>query len=132
MIKLFSILFSFLILAQSVNVNNGDALQLDELVEHAQFHIQEYGDSFFVFIAKHYGDLKDEHHKKHQEEKSDHEELPFQQHSQLASVLVFIVDENPFEKQKLEHSDCSETNFYYQNTYSSIHDKGVFQPPKFA
>ena len=115
-----------------MNVKYNDIFQLDEFIEHAQFHMDEYGDSFLVFISKHYGDLKDEHHKKHEEEKPDHENLPFQQQSQIAASVVFIVDLNSFEKPKSECLSCSENHFYYQNNYSSLYNKGVFQPPKFV
>ncbi len=65
-------------------------MQLDELIEHAQFHKQEYGDTFFVFPSKHYGELKAEHSKNHQEEQKDHEQLPFQCHGHIITIIAFL------------------------------------------
>ena len=68
MTKIGSIAISLLILFQSFNIHLDDVIELDELIEHAQFHSAEYGDNFFVFISKHYGELKAEHNQQHQEE----------------------------------------------------------------
>jgi len=46
MSKLFAILLSFLILTQSLRIDYDDIIQMDELIEHAQFHKAEYGDNF--------------------------------------------------------------------------------------
>ena len=66
MIKLFSISLSFLILLQSFGISFNDLSQIDEFIEHAQFHSEQYGDNVFVFISKHYGELKTDHDKEHQ------------------------------------------------------------------
>ena len=50
MSKLFAISLSALMLIQSFNIGTDDILQFDELLEHAQFHKQEYGDGFFVLV----------------------------------------------------------------------------------
>ena len=68
-----------------------DIGQIDELIEHAQMHNQEYGDNIFVFISKHYGELKAAHEKEHQEEKEDHEKLPFKQQSSITAMNVFVL-----------------------------------------
>ena len=129
---LFSIALSSLILFQSININFNDFFQLDELLEHAQFHNEKYGDTFFVFISKHYGDLKNEHKSNNQEDKTDHEQLPFQQQSNIAFVSDFILVKKDYNKQKVEYSCYSETFFYYQSSKSTFCNKGVFQPPKQA
>ena len=130
--RFLSIVISLVILGQSIGVQFGDLVQLDELIEHARFHQEEYGDNLLVFLSKHYGELKAEHAKKHQEERGEHEELPFQNHLQFASSFNFIlyrpfrllvsVPEGPFQ-QKTD-------NFYYQMPDSSLFPSGVFQPPR--
>ncbi len=134
MIKSISIFISFLVLFQSINIHLDDIIQLDELIKHAQFHKQQYGDNFFVFISKHYGDLKAEHSKKHQEEKRDHENLPFQKHLVTGSTTAIAIRLYPIQMETLSFEIKSEKadNFYYQMPYTSLFKSGVFQPPRHA
>lgn len=132
MIKLFSILTSCLILIQSLNIDFKDIVQLDELIEHSKFHSEAYGDNFFSFIAKHYGELKQEHSKQHQEEKKEHEQLPFSHlscvHASVASVLI----QANIQLLKSEPVSTNSSNFYYEELYSLFEKTSIFQPPKLA
>ena len=132
MIKLFSILTSFLILIQSVNIDFKDIVQLDELIAHSKFHSEAYGDNFFSFIAKHYGELKQEHSEQHQEEKKEHEQLPFNHQSsgQISIVSAIIQPHTQILNNKPITTKSS--NFYYQELHSLFEKTSVFQPPKFA
>ena len=96
-----------------------DISQIDEFIEHAQFHSEQYGDNVFVFISKHYGELK-----------KDHEQLPFQHQSSISTVIAFIFN-SPKEDFKIaEFSEFRTHNFFYQEPTSSLHSKGLFQPPR--
>lgn len=132
MFRLISILLSFIILIQSVNFGLDDVLHIDELIEHASFHSEAHGDSFAVFLSKHYGELKAIHEKEHQEEKEEHEQLPFNHNncSHVSSMMVLAL--NPFKEELKVHdfSEQIETNFYYQEPTSSLHSLGFFQPPR--
>ena len=132
MIKLFSILTSCLILIQSLNIDYKDIVQLDELIEHSKFHSEAYGDNFLSFIAKHYGDLKQEHNKQHQEEKKEHEQLPFNHqscaHASVASVFIPV----NIQLLKSEPITTKDSNFYYLELNSLFEKTSVFQPPKYA
>ena len=130
--KLFSILLSSLILLQTFGVHYDDIIQLDELIEHAEFHKAQYGDNMIVFLSKHYGDLKLEHQRDHQEEKKDHEKLPFNHSSSITSVADMVI--NPFktELNQLEIVDFKVLNFHYQAPTSSIHTEGILQPPRIS
>ena len=132
MTKLFSITLSALILIQSFNIGTQDLLRLDELIEHAQFHQQEHGDNFFMFISKHYGELKAEHSKNHQEEQNDHEQLPFQFQGHMSSIIAFIPTPFPYFYNNTEVLDSIDPLRYYFNFYSSLHKKRLLQPPKQA
>ena len=132
MSKLFAISLSALMLIQSFNIGADDIMQLDEMMEHAQFHEQEYGDNFFVFLSKHYGELKAEHNKNHQEQQKDHEQLPFQCQGHISSVVAFLPHQLPFYSDDIEILDSTEFNFHYFNFYSSLHEKELLQPPKQA
>lgn len=130
MSKLFSISFSFLILIQSFGISVGDIAQIDEFIEHAQFHSDQYGDNVLVFISKHYGELKAGHEKEHQEEKEDHKQLPFQQHSNITTTSAFVLNSFKEALKTVEISEFSANQFYYQESVSSLHSLGLFQPPR--
>ncbi|TDT40437.1 hypothetical protein CLV90_3284 [Maribacter spongiicola] len=131
--KLFSILLSSLIMLQSFGVHYDDIVQLDELIEHAQFHSEQYGDNVIVFLSKHYGELKADHQRDHQEEKKDHEKLPFN-HSGASHISVADVFINSYKSELnvLEFSDYTASNFYYQAPSSSLHSEGILQPPRIS
>ncbi len=133
MIKLTSIVVAFLILVQSFNIHFDDVVELDDLIEHAQFHSDQYGDNFIVFLSKHYGTQKTEHNQKHQEEKQDHERLPFQHQCQTVVLSAFVLN-----TVKIENSDPlftslhKQPNFFYSANYFSLEKETPFQPPRLA
>ncbi|RYH76107.1 hypothetical protein EVU94_03870 [Flavobacteriaceae bacterium 144Ye] len=128
--KLFAILFSFLILTQSLRIDYDHLTQIDELIEHAQFHKAEYGDNFLVFISKHYGELKDDHSKNHQEEKKDHKELPFQSHDHILAITAFVVQDHFLDIEAVEFLEFKNSHFHYLSSISTLHKKGLLHPPK--
>lgn len=130
MLKLTSIAVSLLILVQSFNIHFSDIVELDELIEHAQFHAEEYGDNFLVFISKHYGELKAEHSKKHQEEREEHEQLPFQHQCQTALLSAFVLNQTPDYPLEIDLVVCLDSNYFYQVSYHSLAQEGLFQPPQ--
>lgn len=132
MSKLFAILLSSLILMQSMRVDYDDIVQIDELIEHAQFHKAEHGDNFWVFLSKHYGELKDEHSKNHQEEEKDHEQLPFQCHDHMLTITAFVMEEFILGIEAVELFELKDSRFHYQPSQSTLHKKGLLQPPKLS
>ncbi|MFX0557989.1 hypothetical protein ACOCEA_14405 [Maribacter sp. CXY002] len=130
MSKLFAISFSFVLLLQSFGLHFNDLVQIDEFIEHAQFHSEQYGDNVIVFISKHYGELKAAHEQEHQEEQEDHEQLPFQHHCQLTSLVVFNVNAIASTIKSPVNLELSTTNFHYQAPSSSLHTRGILQPPR--
>lgn len=132
MAKLFSIVISLLILVQSFNIHANDIVDLDELIEHAQFHAEEYGDNFFVFLSKHYGELKVEHSKKHQEEKEDHEQLPFQHHCHSTSLSAFVLNQTVDYPIEVADVIDGNSNYFYQVSYHSLAQERLLQPPRHA
>lgn len=133
MTKLLSILAALLILIQSFNISFGDIVQLDELLEHAAFHKAQYGDNILVFISKHYGELKEDHHKNHKEEHEEHKNLPFQHNSCTHLVVnALVLFPNIITREKIEVHSKEGASFYYLQSDSSGHQSGVFQPPRHA
>ena len=130
MYKFTAIGIALLIFFQSINLHFSDLVELDELVEHYQFHSEEHGDNFLVFLSKHYGQQKAEHSQKHQEEQKDHEDLPFQHHTQCSQLLVFVVDSKLTLSLRSDVPSSSLDNFHYYISYSPIWGENPFQPPK--
>lgn len=129
---LFAISLSLLVFFQSVGFGISDVFMLTDLVEHAKFHSEEHGDNFFVFFEKHYGALKAEHQKNHQEEKSQHDRLPFQHNNcnHLLTEVIVIGYEFPLKKSIV--STTVKHHFYYQDLYFFLEKSTIFQPPKIA
>lgn len=123
---------SFVFLFQTIGISAGDMVQIDEFIEHAQFHSEQYGDNVIVFISKHYGELKADHDKEHQEEKEEHEQLPFNHNncSHISSLTSFVLNTDKNEFGTTEFSEFRTHNFFYQEPSSSIHSEGLFQPPR--
>jgi hypothetical protein len=128
--KLSAVILSLTILIQSFNFSFSDILQLNELIEHAQFHKEKYGDDFLTFLSKHYGEDKIEHEKDHQEELPEHEKLPFNhQHIHSIDCNSFVLNNLDFSFEKVDFKEDKITNFYYLDIYSSIYKEGILQPP---
>ncbi|MFK7783156.1 hypothetical protein [Psychroserpens sp.] len=130
MSKLLAILLSSLILMQSLRIDYDDIIQIDELIEHAQFHKVEYGDNFLVFLSKHYGELKEDHSKNHLEEKKEHEQLPFQCHDQTLTITAFVMQDVFLELETVELPELKDSRFHYQSSLSKKKKKGLLQPPR--
>ncbi|WCO02890.1 hypothetical protein [Psychroserpens ponticola] len=129
MSKLLAIIFSFLILIQSFNINFEDISKFKILLEHANYHAETYGDSFVEFIAEHYGDAKYQHAGEHEE----HKDLPFNdsQHQLTHINSSFILNSISC---NIEYSSFTEIplNFLYKESSSLFEKLAVFQPPRFA
>ena len=132
MTKVFSVVISSLILFQSLNIDWREISKLDELLEHVNMHSKKYGDNILVFISKHYGELKRDHHKDHNEEKNDHEKLPFQHDAQTISLSDFTFSNIDIPLKKDDFLTSKKSGFYYNFTYTSLEGSGIFQPPKHA
>ena len=128
--KLFSVSLSTVILIQSFGIGINNIAQIDEFIEHAQFHSTQYGDNVFIFISKHYGELKAVHNRDHQEEKEDHEQLPFQHQKHITSIIAFVLNSKNVELKILEFTELKKHSFYYQASISSLHLDGLLQPPR--
>ena len=121
-----------MILTQSFGIHVNDITQIDDFIEHAKFHSEQYGDNVFVFISKHYGQLKIDHEKEHEEENDDHEQLPFQHQSHFSSIVAFVPCTDKDEFKTPDFFKFKTNNFYYQAPASSIYLEGLFQPPQYS
>ncbi|MDP5099959.1 MAG: hypothetical protein NWQ09_01420 [Nonlabens sp.] len=132
MLKWFSTSFALLLLLQSSNISISDVLKIDNLISHARFHGEYHGDSLFVFISKHYGELKESHNQEHKHEQTEHEHLPFN-HSSCAHHVVVIAYFTPASKEELKTiqlDELKESNFHYSAPFSIAHTTGLLQPPR--
>ncbi|MEH6534892.1 MAG: hypothetical protein V7719_00760 [Psychroserpens sp.] len=127
--KVFGIVFSLLVLFQSLNIGVEDISKFSVLLEHAEYHQDTYGDSFFQFLGEHYGDVKDDHGNDHEE----HEDLPFKHNHQscVHASAAFTFDIITF---NLNYESFIEIpfNFFYKESISLFERPTVFLPPKLA
>ena len=128
MMKFIAILLSNLILLQSLNIGMESFTKIKVLLEHVEYHQEQYGDTFFDFLVEHYGDNNDlvtiTNHK-------EHKDLPFKKVSLTYNHLISDFNFNLiiFElKNKVILN--SKSNYYYQESYSHFEKSSVFQPPK--
>ncbi|MBD0831007.1 hypothetical protein [Aestuariibaculum sediminum] len=130
MSRLTVILFSFLILLQSIDINFNDLLKFDALIEHAQYHKQVHGDNFFQFIAEHYGNTA----ANHDDKPDEHKKLPFKEHHHVLCHLnspLILTQQFSYNIKNTEVIE-SPVNFFYKESVSIFEKPSVFQPPKFA
>lgn len=130
MSKIVAFLYSFLILVQSLNINFEEFSKLQAFMEHADFHKNMYGDTFFEFLSVHYGDKMTEHQNKHKE----HQDLPFKDNHQLCIHMnTSYLNQNAITFE-IKYEEFSEIpfNFFYKDSLSSFEKPTVFQPPKTA
>ena len=132
MYRLVSIVLSSMILLQSIGVTVHDLAQLGNFIEHAQYHKQHHGDTIFVFISKHYGDLKANHEREHHNEKRDHEQLPFHHQSHMCAISVFILNIQDHNIARFEFLEFQNDNFIYKEPSSSLYTEDMFQPPRLS
>lgn len=129
MTKLLALTYSFLILIQSFNINLENFSKFNALIDHAQFHKEMYGDSFFQFLAEHYGEVK--HY--HDSDNQDHENLPFKDnHHMCTHINLSFISPNISFKIGSEEFIEIPFNFVYKESFTSFEKPSVFQPPKHA
>lgn len=130
--NLLAISISLIVSIQSIGMDISDIFMLKDLVEHAKFHSKEYGDDFFTFFEKHYGELKTEHQNTHHEEKSQHDKLPFQHNNCNHSLSEVVVSGYAFPLKKSVTFYTNEHHFHYKNLYLFLEIAPIFQPPRIA
>ncbi len=130
--KIIHFILSVIILSQSMNVSAKDIIQMDDFFKHAQYHYEEFGDDLFTFVSKHYGELKEEHNKKHQNESSQHEQLPFNHHLGSHTSTIFLADFIENEQIPAPFGNLLSHHFFYLLPATSKATVDIFQPPKIA
>ncbi len=129
MTKLLALTYSFLILIQSFNINLENFSKFNALIDHAQFHKEMYGDTFFDFLAEHYGEARDNHENDHKE----HKDLPFKDnHHMCTHINLSFISPNISFKIGSEEFIEIPFNFVYKESFTSFEKPSIFQPPKHA
>jgi len=130
MSKFLALTYGFLILFQSFNISFEDMGKLDVLIEHAQYHKENFGDSFFQFLDEHYGNsfINHDHQNSNQ-----HEKLPFKHDHQSCHHTTTVFTSTIF-KFEINFIGFTEPplNFFYKDGYSLFEKLPIFQPPKHA
>lgn len=129
MMKIIAIFLSNLVLLQSLHVDIKDINKINILFEHAQFHQEKYGDSFFEFLYEHYIDQEISESQKHQE----HENLPFKEGAHHFNHLDSVLELNlGLFGLVLTNKIMSKTTFFYKESYTTFEKPSIFQPPKLS
>lgn len=128
--KISSFFMALLFLFQGTYWNMDDISRIGVLIEHARYHADAYGDNFMVFLSKHYGELQQEHDEKHQEERSEHEGLPFQNHCCVLVVADLTGLATPYTLTNSSANNDAIQNFHYQDNYASLACFEIFEPPR--
>ncbi len=130
--QLVSILLSFVLLAQGISFNSGELEKMDTLLEHAKFHKEKYGDNFAVFMDKHYGNQKNQHLSEQQEERKEHQDLPFQQSAQLLIQTAILNEVGLSDFSSTMLITLQQENYFYEQLHASLLVEEILQPPKFS
>ena len=122
-----SIVFANLILFQSFQISFEDLVKVDDLLEHASYHQEMYGDTFFEFLDEHYSENFSNHNENHEE----HENLPFKHDSKNChqTISIFTLNFSNFEISLNQEID-SNMHFFYKDLYAFLNKSTIFQPPK--
>ena len=126
-----SIFLSFSILLQGLNFQLSDMIELQVLLKHLDEHESSYGDDFFTFFDKHYGDLRQEHDQEEHKGSSEHEKLPFKHKVCQMNIGILINSFNGPERNPEPVPIASVQNYFYLDNYSFLDHTDIFQPPKF-
>ncbi len=130
--QIVSILLSVVLLAQGISFNSGELEKMDTLLEHAKFHKEKYGDNFAVFIDKHYGNQKDKHLSEHQEERQEHQDLPFQQSVPLMIQTAILSDASISGLASAVVATLQTKKYFYEQLHASLLVEEILQPPRFC
>lgn len=130
MVKIFSILLSGLIFFQGFSMNFQDFSKFKIMVEHLDFHQENFNESVMDFVSIHYGSNKILHSNEH-EHNDEHENLPFKKDSKTSEniPIVYVINNSSI---KINNNNLSElsVNFFYKEMHSTFEKPNVFQPPR--
>lgn len=133
MSKLLTCILSIMLLGQSFKISFGDFLHIEDLLDHYEYHQVKFGDDVYSFLNKHYGELKQQHNIEHQEEREDHEKLPFEhQHTCVHTAIAYFNSIELIPEPKSVPVDQTTASFDYRDFYSFAVASSIFQPPKNA
>ena len=127
--KWFAIALATIITVQASHITLGDVLQFDELIGHARFHKEQYGDSFASFLIKHYGDQQAAHMNDRSNEREDHQKLPFQHGFNHLNCPVALLVDIEFEFRVTEYKTNSKDN-YFHKLHGDLLVFQALQPPR--
>ena len=124
----FAILLASLLLSQSTSIRFSDLAAIDDMIEHAQYHKEAYGDSWFTFFQKHLGSESEMH--LHHEHEEKHQNLP--NHEQLLTASVpFVILTECLPTFNLQATiPPTQVYFTYVENYSYTDLSDIFQPPR--
>ncbi|WP_224490166.1 hypothetical protein [Robertkochia flava] len=127
MLKWLYIAMAGLITLQSMHMSLNDILSIGNLMEHASYHKDAYGDDLVSFIAKHYGSQQSDH--MDSSHKDQHQDLPFQHAFVHAFYPIAFVDGFLFEFY-IPVSPHPAIDSFYLPIRKNLFAIKTFQPPR--
>ncbi|PCI08678.1 MAG: hypothetical protein COB73_06600 [Flavobacteriaceae bacterium] len=121
---------ALLILFQGIFANTNTLFEISELIEDYQLHSVKYGDDAMSFLSKHFGDLKEDHKKQHQQDRKGHKRPA--QNKIGGSHVDFTLQASYFTINNEIEIDLLDSNFHYLDLFSTFEKQPVFQPPQLA
>ncbi|WP_081210991.1 hypothetical protein [Salegentibacter sediminis] len=124
------IYLSITLLLQGFNPGLKDLVRVGDMLQHFEYHSQNYGDSFTEFFSKHYGAAKEAHQ---QDEDKDHEHknLPFNHQTSVQIALALFIQQDKISLRKLPPEKKHSLNFIYKEGHSIPCNTDIFQPPRY-
>lgn len=107
-----------------------DILHFDDLIEHAEFHEDEFGDDWFRYYTKHFGAESESHIANEHNDK--HEKLPNHDHFNLTTVQIFVLATNSDLALNNSFQIQETADYSYLEMVSTFVGNDIFQPPIFA
>lgn len=123
--KFVTYLLCSLMLCQVFQLDLSQFSKFKNLVEHYQFHQEEFGDDFWSFVDLHYGKQQNQHESEH----DDHEHLPVNDCHHFCHHSIYL-SSNTYEIPILSANISSEVDINHSDNFSFLAISEVFQPPK--
>ena len=121
-----SFFIALMILAQSLSWHYEDIKIIKTFAADAIEHLSE-GDSFVVFLQKHYGDK--EIVNRHLEKKHPDRKRTDNHGHQLENIII-LLSHSPQKRDLVLFNHNKETHFLYEDRKSNAHIKPLYSPPE--
>jgi len=123
---------SGLIFIQSFNISLTDFSKLQIMIDHLDYHQDNFDESFGDFVAIHYGSDKILHDDDHEHD-NEHEKLPFKNDNHITQhISTDFIFTNTNINFDIYSGIEIPFNFHYKESLSQYEKSRILQPPRLA